>query len=1013
MEASEIAEASVTTVQREVAALALGTPQLQPRKLRSYQIDCVDTVFRAFANGRRAPLIVLSTGGGKTIISAEIIRRLRDENPGFNYRIWFLAHRKKLLDQAYRTIKLVAPEVTAGIVQGNRRDIGKFLTLGSIDTLANRARFDETCTGRGEHCVQARAPSLVIIDECFPAGTKVDGRPIETICVGDCVRSYDESVGRIVERRVANTMRRPAPSRVVVVNVGDHRFVCTEEHPVLTRRGWVAARELVADDEVLLHENVCQVSDDHTEQQEDLSGLSNRVAGGEPAEVSVARELCDVRSSSRAVLREGERGAEQRACVLFEDVWPRSHIEERVHHNGQDQSQVRLGAHDTAQPDAFRRSPSEDERNASTHRPRADGSRWQRTRTDGRGVASVRPYGTRMVHAVDREDRSLAAGGGTAPLQDRRGACVGEDCDRDRRQLTHVLGETGPGPTQGRVLTWRRLDRVQVHERTDPGGPGDLCPDGFVYNLEIEGTHTYLVDDVVVHNCHHSTSAKYLKLLGWLREMNPELRILGMTATPGRTDGTALDKVFDGVAYERNTFQLINDGALVPPRGVRIDLKVNLDVIPTDSGEFKRAPLSKVMSQPDVMKAVVDGYLQYGEGKKLLGFCVTVKHAHDLAECFRQNGIPSRAVDGGMKEDEQDALLAAFSEGKIRVLLSCDLLTEGYDDPSAQGVLMARPTNSQLVYIQAIGRALRPAPAKVDALVLDCVGNSQRHQLAQLASLAGLVPLDEGRGTARAPGENPELGDATVRGFTGHAIDFRVLRQRVSKWSWVETRFGWTVSIPRIGYFLLAWCANDRSLVDVKFHDMREGHRDKAPHVLSTRLDFEMAYGLVEQEIERLFTARTSRVRFKERDATDAGPEVDTTRQVIEQGMSGELFSPEDLMRSDANWRDKSTSDRQRNALVEIGVKPDSVPKTAGEASDLFSVMTIERNAKMREPATPKQRAFLVGHKLASSEEIDAMTKKQAQALIVRRLKELESRKRVDERFDDGAPPPEDDDSVE
>lgn len=676
MEPSEEAVGSLSLALRESIVFEDTSPRIAPRQLRPYQEECVNAVFDAWRSGKRAPLIVLATAAGKTVIASEIIRRLREEHVGFEYRVWFLAHREELLDQTYNLVKLIAPEATCGIVQGNRNDLGKFVTVGSVDTLAGRARFEQATTGHNPsvHSIVARPPSCVIIDEC-----------------------------------------------------------------------------------------------------------------------------------------------------------------------------------------------------------------------------------------------------------------------------------------------------------------------------------------------HHATSPKYQRLVGWLREANPNVRFLGMTATPGRTDGTALDKVFDTVAYERNAFQLISDGYLVPPVGFRVNLDIDLDVVPTESGEFKKAPLSKVMNQPAVNQTVVEGYQRHGDNRKMLAFCVTVQHARDLAEQFRASGIQSRHIDGEMKKVDREAVKLAFAEGKVRVLTSCDVLTEGYDDPSAQGVIFARPTNSQLIYIQGLGRALRLHPSKRDALVLDCVGNSQRHQLAQLASLAGLGEITKGQAKpAGEDGLDPMLADAVVRGVNTHRIDFRALRSRVSKWSWRETRFGWSVSIPRVGYFLLAWASADRRIVDVKFHDMREGKRNEPPLTLGAGMDFEMAYGLVEQEIDRLFMARTSKARMKDKDDAAIG----AARDVLEAGIANELFSPEELMRSDADWRNKQTSERQRTALIDIGVKPESVPATAGEASDLFSVMTIERNAKQREPATDKQKTLIIRQRLASYEEAQAMTKKQAAGLIIRFLKEKEAKKNAaSSPDDDDAPPHTDEDA--
>lgn len=486
---------------------------------------------------------------------------------------------------------------------------------------------------------------------------------------------------------------------------------------------------------------------------------------------------------------------------------------------------------------------------------------------------------------------------------------------------------------------------------------------------------------LVLDEAHHAVSPQWLRVIEHLREVNPELRIVGLTATPGRADGTALDGVFDEVVFERNLFDMVQAGWLVQPRGFKVTLNVDLDKVATKQGDFVRSQLSKLMNTPHVNAAVVKAWQQYGHNRKTLVFAVDVAHANALSQEFSDAGYSSEYVDGAMKVRERTARLKRFREGETKVLVNVEIATEGYDDPSIEAILFARPTQSQSLYIQGSGRGLRLFPGKTECIIIDCVGNSEKHRLVQLASLAGFDPNESvGNGKGGEPGDDEGLsgdnhGEPTVIGANIQGEEVELSRRPAkAKYQWRETSLGWVLQIPRIGYYLVGWSNKNHTKCIIRFYDQRPGRKTDPPReVLQQPVDFQLAYGLVEAEMDRIFMARGNRAtarnahggvyehgsdkEFKAKDEQHGAPEISFVD--LEDGLQEDLFIDEDLLLKDRAWRTRPMSDRQSALLVKLGVKKKSLPATAGEASDLITILQIERDAKMRLPPTHKQIGYL------------------------------------------------------
>lgn len=498
-------------------------------------------------------------------------------------------------------------------------------------------------------------------------------------------------------------------------------------------------------------------------------------------------------------------------------------------------------------------------------------------------------------------------------------------------------------------------------------------------------------DIVICDEAHHAVSRQWTFVLDLLREANPQMRMVGLTATPGRADGTALDSVFDTVCFERNIFEMIEQGWLVPPHGFKVTLDIDLDRVESRGGDFVGSQLSRVMNNDYVNAAVVQSWMRYGFDRKFLAFCVDIEHATDLAAEFNAAGYPAASVHNKLKTRERDRVLKEFREGKHKILTNVEIATEGYDDPSIEGILFARPTQSQTLYIQAIGRGLRLAPAKTECIVIDCVGNSDRHQPVQLASLAGFdpaLPQDaQPRGEGEDEGEDEDIG--TVQGATFRGEEVQFSHPRRARYRWRETSLGWMLQIPRIGYYLVAWSDRAHNRATIRFYDQRPGRRDSpAREVLKSPVPWEIAYGMVEAEMDRFLNASSGRFgRDLPRPEEEALPEVNFVD--LNEGTDEALHVPETWMLRDADWRGQPATPRQEALIKKLGGKKASVPETAGEASDIISILQAERDAKMRMPATPKQLAYLRIHGL---EVMAEMTKgKAARAIWTHRKAQDES----------------------
>lgn len=203
---------------------------------------------------------------------------------------------------------------------------------------------------------------------------------------------------------------------------------------------------------------------------------------------------------------------------------------------------------------------------------------------------------------------------------------------------------------------------------------------------------------------------------------------VGLTATPERLDGRGLNSFFRGMVVGPSTSDLIAKGFLSPYR-LFAPTQISVQGIHTRMGDFDKKELQRRIDRPSITGDVISHYLRLCNGKRAIVFCAGIDHSKNVAEQFNAVGIKAAHVDGGTSEEERDNAIAEFKDGNIKVLCNVELFGEGFNVPSIEVAILLRATQSRSLYLQQVGRGLRPSGGKSETFILDHVGNWERHGL--------------------------------------------------------------------------------------------------------------------------------------------------------------------------------------------------------------------------------------------------------------------------------------------
>jgi superfamily II DNA or RNA helicase len=225
----------------------------------------------------------------------------------------------------------------------------------------------------------------------------------------------------------------------------------------------------------------------------------------------------------------------------------------------------------------------------------------------------------------------------------------------------------------------------------------------------------------------------------------PQAWRIGLTATPQRLSGEGFTDIFDSLVLGPSTADLIAQGWLAPFR-MYAPPGIDPSGLHTRAGDYITSEAEALVDKPHITGDVIEHYRRLSLRKRAIVFCVSVKHSENVAAKFNAAGIPARHVDGTTPAEVRRQAMADFRAGRVMVLCNCSLFLEGVDVPALETCILLRPTRSLALYLQAVGRALRPAPGKT-ALILDHVGAVQMHGMPddhRIWTLAGITKRQRG-----------------------------------------------------------------------------------------------------------------------------------------------------------------------------------------------------------------------------------------------------------------------------
>lgn len=243
--------------------------------------------------------------------------------------------------------------------------------------------------------------------------------------------------------------------------------------------------------------------------------------------------------------------------------------------------------------------------------------------------------------------------------------------------------------------------------------------------LNVFDTHYF--DTIIIDEAHHCISDSYQKILNYFYDAD----VLGVTATPDRGDMKNLGQVFDSLAYEYTLPKAIKEGYLSPIKALTIPLKLDLSSVSMQAGDFKASEIGTALDP--YLEQIALEMEKYCKDRKTVVFLPLIKTSQKFRDLLNQHGFKAAEVNGN--SDDRSEILKSFDEGKYNVLCNSMLLTEGWDCPGVDCIVVLRPTKVRSLYCQMVGRGTRLAEGKDHLLLLDFLWHTERHELCHPANL--------------------------------------------------------------------------------------------------------------------------------------------------------------------------------------------------------------------------------------------------------------------------------------
>jgi superfamily II DNA or RNA helicase len=362
------------------------------------------------------------------------------------------------------------------------------------------------------------------------------------------------------------------------------------------------------------------------------------------------------------------------------------------------------------------------------------------------------------------------------------------------------------------------------------------------------------ITHIIVDECHHAVARSYQDILAHF----PAAKVVGFTATMVRGDRKGLGDVWSEVVYSKDLLYGIRNGYLTDVTGKTVVVPgLDMSRIKTSHGDYQEEALALALEESEAGKFIASAYLEHCPGRSGVLFAPNVATAHLFAEDLNAAGVTTEVVTGETPKEERLAIYSRLESGQTKVLSNCMVATEGFDMPRMAVCIIARPTSSVGLYIQMVGRVLRPYPGKGVALVLDVVGVASKLALASVVDLSPnkVKPKDgETLSDAEERAEQEERDAPVARSTEGLSLTDIDLFHRAPT-VWLQSEHGvWF--IPTMDVYYVLWPLGPGDQWTVNAMGVRNGGRKRLMGDLSLEAAMAWAQQLVEEAEDKGLVTR-------------------------------------------------------------------------------------------------------------------------------------------------------------
>jgi superfamily II DNA or RNA helicase len=446
-------------------------------------------------------------------------------------------------------------------------------------------------------------------------------------------------------------------------------------------------------------------------------------------------------------------------------------------------------------------------------------------------------------------------------------------------------------------------------------------------------------------------------LQGWDKVAPKDRMLVGVTATPNRSDSIGLGCVFQTIGYSYPLKKAIADGWLAPIVPYVVETKTSVENVRTTAGEFNQKDLAETVNNPTRNKLALDVWKHYAGDRPTLAFTVDIQHAVDAANLFAADGIPAVHLSGKTPKEERRAILEDYTRGRLQVIFNCQVLTEGTDLPRTSCILHMKPTKSATLYEQMTGRGLRLFEGKDHCVVIDLVDLTTRHTLQAAPVLYGLPPglKTAGEDLAELEEELAKLNIDVEAQLKHGRLTLEQLKNLVSTFD----IFAVPVLDPDfLKNRLIDWIKMGEEDYRVQY-PWTDGANEEATETLQLSRDLVGTWEVVA-------TLRTHRSSERRQRTIAAGaPTLNECARLAEAYMQRERSSVVRIRERNAGWKRGPASDKQIELLRKIAYRNHvDLPKdprrmTKGEASMYIDLANARRNFRTHGKVAPQPGARL------------------------------------------------------